>query len=149
MKPNKTRKDSEMKKHIYNALFLMIALVIIISGTSCQEEQLQSERKTRLIADENIQLKSQLAERDETIERLKRRHAEQIRQKDELLKNCEQQKKSLKEQVIRTIDEQVSSVLAEVLDENAKSRDEINNLKEKIEKLEEQTKAKAMPSEAP
>jgi DNA anti-recombination protein RmuC len=127
----------------------MIALVIIISGTSCQEEQLQSERKTRLIADENIQLKSQLAERDETIERLKRRHAEQIKQKDELLKNCEQQKKSLKEQVIRTIDEQVSSVLAEVLDENAKSRDEINNLKEKIEKLEEQTKAKAMPSEAP
>jgi DNA anti-recombination protein RmuC len=149
MKPNKTRKDSEMKKHIYNALFLMIALVIIISGTSCQEEQLQGERKTRLIADENIQLKSQLAERDETIERLKRRHAEQIKQKDELLKNCEQQKKSLKEQVIRTIDEQVSSVLAEVLDENAKSRDEINNLKEKIEKLEEQTKAKAMPSEAP
>ncbi len=138
-----------MKKHIYNALFLMIALIIIISGTSCQEEQLQSERKTRLIADENIQLKRQLVERDEAIERLKRQNAEQIKQKDDLLKNCEQQKKALKEQVIRTIDEQVSSVLAEVLDENAKSRDEINNLKEKIEKLKEQIEAKAMLPKAP
>lgn len=127
----------------------MIALIIIISGTSCQEEQLQSERKTRLIADENIQLKRQLVERDEAIERLKRQNAEQIKQKDDLLKNCEQQKKALKEQVIRTIDEQVSSVLAEVLDENAKSRDEINNLKEKIEKLKEQIEAKAMLPKAP
>jgi hypothetical protein len=127
----------------------MIALIIIILGTSCQEEQQQSERKTRLIADENIQLKRQLVERDEAIERLKRQHEEQIKQKDDLLKNCEQQKIALKEQVMRTIDEQVSSVLADVLDENAKSRDEINNLKAKIEKLKEQIDVKAMPSEAP
>jgi len=138
-----------MKKHIYNALFLMIALIIIVLGTSCQEEQQQSERKTRLIADENIQLKRQLVERDDVIERLNRQYAEQIKQKDELLKNCEQQKITLKEQVMRTIDEQVSSVLANVLDENAKSRDEINNLKAKIEKLKEQIEAKAMPPEAP
>jgi len=127
----------------------MIALIIIVLGTSCQEEQQQSERKTRLIADENIQLKRQLVERDDVIERLNRQYAEQIKQKDELLKNCEQQKITLKEQVMRTIDEQVSSVLANVLDENAKSRDEINNLKAKIEKLKEQIEAKAMPPEAP
>ena len=47
---------------------LLIAFCLVAAG--CQESASQSDRRTRLVANENLQLKKQIQEKDHEIERL-------------------------------------------------------------------------------
>lgn len=71
------------------AIFAFIALV-----TGCEEQNLSDARKSRLVAAENMQLKKDLAQRDEEIEKQKKLLAECI---EEQKIAAEQVQKSLKE----------------------------------------------------
>jgi len=118
-----------MKKQIPKVLFLAICIAIVTCA-GCQEQELPSEKKSRAIAAENIQLKKGLKQRDEKIEQLKKQYEEQMQQQKEQLAKCLNQKEALEKQLQKNVKDQVDDVLATVIDENAKLREEVKKLKE-------------------
>lgn len=133
-------------------IFILVIGVAIASGAGCQEQRLSSEKKSRLIAAENIQLKKELEQHDKEIEKLKKLHDKETKQQEELLTKCLQEKELWKQKAQQNIKEQVDSVLAAVVDENTKLREEIKNLKAEIEKLKTEAPelgAKPRQSEEP
>jgi len=140
-----------MKEPIQKIFILAIG-VAIVSSAGCQEQGLSSEKKSRLIAAENVQLKKEIEQHDKEIEKLKKLHDEEIERQEELLTRCLQEKESWKQKAQQNIKEQVDSVLAAVVDDNAKLREEIKNLKAQIEKLKTEAPelgAKGRQSEEP
>lgn len=137
-----------MSKPVRRVSVLLVSVVaVIIAG--CQEQELPSEKKTRLIVAENMQLKKDLAARAKEIERLNELRARQIKRQEEELAKCVERKELLEKRLQQNIEKQVNSVLTSVLDENAKMRDEIAQLKSQIEKLQQQAKDETESSEAP
>ena len=61
-----------MKGLVQKALVLAIGVVIMV-GVGCQEAEVPSTKKARLIASENMQLKKQLEQRDSEIEEIQER----------------------------------------------------------------------------
>ena len=116
-------------------VFLLVIGVAIMSSAGCQEQELPSEKKSRLIAAENIELKKQLEQRDGQIEQLKKQHEKQIQQQEDRLAKCLKRKETVEKQLREGVKEQVDDVLSAVVEENAKLREEIKNLKAEIEKL--------------
>jgi len=53
-------------------VLLCIAGITVLACTGCQESESIQIRRARVVANENIQLKKQLAEKDEQIEALKK-----------------------------------------------------------------------------
>ena len=124
-----------------------IALVVL--GAGCQQGEVPGEQKSRLIAAENIQLKKDIARRDQEIEALKVQHDKEMAKQQEQLTKCLERKEALEKRLQQNIKEQVDSVLAVVVDENAKLREEIRELKAQIKQLQEQTEVKAGPADTP
>jgi TolA-binding protein len=122
------RKDCEMKKQIPKAFLLAIG-VAIVTCAGCQEENLPTDKMSRAVAAENIQLKKELKQRDEKIEQLKKQYDKQMQQQNEQLAKCLKQKEALEKQLQKNVKDQVDDVLATVIDENAKLREEIKKLK--------------------
>ena len=89
---------------------VLAACVLTLFHAGCAEKEVTDTRKSRLIAAENLQLKQNLSQCNQQIEQLKNTHEKQMQ-------------------------EQVKSVLAAMIDENAKLRAEIETLKAEIEKL--------------
>jgi len=114
---------------ITKALLLAISVAIIILSVGCQEEKLPSEKKSRIIAAENMKLKKELEQRDKTIEKLNKQHEKQVQQQKELLAECLKQKGTLEKQLQQNVKEQIDEVLANVIEENAKLQEEIKKLK--------------------
>jgi len=119
-------------------IFLFVIGVAVALSAGCQEEELIGAKKSRVIAAENIQLKKDLEQRDQEIEKLKKLHDKQAKQQEELLTKCLQEKETWKQKAQQNIKEQVDSVLTAVVDDNAKLREEIKNLKSQIEKLKKE-----------
>ncbi len=119
-----------MKEQISKAFFLAIC-VAIVTYAGCQEQELPSDKKSRTIAAENMQLKKELKQRDEKIEQLKKQYEKQIQQQQEQLAQCLKQKEALEKQLQKNVKDQVDDVLATVIDENAKLREEVKKLREK------------------
>jgi septal ring factor EnvC (AmiA/AmiB activator) len=118
-----------MKMFITKVVLLAAGVAIIILSVGCQEEKLPSEKKSRIIAAENIQLKKELKQRDQEIEKLKKQHEKQVQQQQELLAEYKKQKEALEKQLQQNVKEQIEEVLANVIEENAKLREEIKKLK--------------------
>lgn len=57
-----------MKKILYIAIVVLICLIL----TACQESESTQLKRARLISNENLNLKKQLAEKDKQIEALKK-----------------------------------------------------------------------------
>ena len=124
-----------MKIRISKTVLLAAGITIIMLSAGCQEEELQSDKKNRVIAAENIQLKKEIKKRDETIERLKKQHEKKLRQQDELLDKYAKQKEALEKQLQKGVKNQIDDVLTNLIEENAKLRDEINRLEAELEEL--------------
>ena len=131
---------------------LAIGVAVALSA-GCQEQELSADKKGRVIAAENIQLKKELKQRDQEIEKLKKEHEKQIQQQKELLAKYLKRKEDLEKQLQQNVKEQIDEVLAAVIDENAKLREEIKKRKAQIEKLktelDERTKVKVRPLQEP
>ncbi len=123
-----------MKGLAQKALVLAIGVVIMV-GVGCQEGEVPSTKKARLIASENMQLKKQLEQRDSEIEKLKSEHDRQIKLREEQTAKCLQQKQALQKKLQEDIQERVDEVLAAVVEENARLQEEIGELKAQIEEL--------------
>ena len=124
-----------MKIRISKTVLLAVGITIIMLSAGCQKEELQSDKKNRVIAAENLQLKKEIKKRDETIERLKKQHEKKLRQQDELLDKYAKQKEALEKQLQQGVKNQIDDVLTNLIEENAKLRDEINRLEAELEEL--------------
>lgn len=97
-----------------------IVLVMLIAG--CEEQSLSGAEKSRLIADENIQLKQELKRRDREIKKQKG-----------LLGECLQEKKVAEERADKSIEDMMDNVVKDILRENRELREENEKLKRELE----------------
>ena len=117
-----------MRKPIHTTLVLTTGVVFVIMLLAgCQEENLPDTRKSRLIADENKQLKQQLARRDREIEKQK-----------ELLERCLEEKKNLKDMLQGQVKDLLSPALEKVSRERNELRKENEEFRAQIEELKKQ-----------
>jgi uncharacterized lipoprotein YajG len=119
---------------------LTIVAVLLLAG--CQKQQQQeapNQQQARLLAAENAELQKQLAERKAEIETLQKRSAQELRKRDQDLIKCKVRIDALEQDLKKGIDERVKSVAAAVMDENAKLRQEVEQLKAELAKLKAQT----------
>jgi DNA anti-recombination protein RmuC len=126
-----------MEKQAWKAFVLAVGIAAIMSIAGCNEENLSgtNAKKSRLIADENWQLKEQLEQKNREVEKHK-----------QLLDKCAQEKNALQEQIRGKIDDKVSEVL-DIFSETLKPLQEENEeLKAQIEKLQKELQELKNPS---
>ncbi|MBA7631984.1 hypothetical protein ES703_39524 [subsurface metagenome] len=134
-------KGYKMKRQAQKAFVLAVGIVVVIALIAgCDEEQNLSSTKSavkkhRLIAAENMRLTKELEQRDKEIKRQKELHNKKIKQQQKLLEKCLKEKNAWKKSAQGNIQEQVDKVLAGVMENYAKLREENKNLKVQIEKL--------------
>ncbi|UCG46288.1 MAG: hypothetical protein JSU94_12360 [Phycisphaerales bacterium] len=114
------------------------ALLLLIAG--CQEQQLPSEKQSRLIAAENIRLRKQLGQRADEIEMLKELHNEQMTLQQSQLGECKEEQKVLRDKLEQGTRKEVQEVLQAVMEESAAMRAENEKLKARVEQLEAELK---------
>jgi len=113
-----------MKKILHKAIILVIGICFfIVLITGCEEQEL-SDKKARLIATENIELKEQIKQLDKEIEKQKN-----------LVKQCEGDKEVLKGQLDGGMQDMMSGVLESIVQENKSLQEENAKLKTQIEQL--------------
>ncbi|MFB0524208.1 MAG: hypothetical protein ACETVZ_01625 [Phycisphaerae bacterium] len=136
-------------KEPFQKIFILAIGVAIALGAGCQEQELPSEKKSRLIAAEKIQLKNELEQRGKEIKSLKKQHDKEIKQLKEELTKCQKQKEVLEKQLQENVEEKVDDILSAVVDENTKLREEIKKLKAQIEKLKKELEDSEAKSRLP
>jgi len=118
---------------------LVVTVVIgLLLGLGCRQEATPDTRQARLIAAESMQLKKQLAARDEEMKQLKVRHAKEIEQRQAQLEACRTRIEVLQEDLEGDIAKRVDSVMTAVMQENARLRKEIESLRAEISALRAQ-----------
>ena len=122
-----------MKRPVQKALVLAVGVVVLIAG--CGAPEPPSVKKSRLIAAENRQLREELEQRSKEIEKLKERHDREMKEQEEVLAKCLEEKETWKKKSQESIRDQVKGVLDVVVEENAKLREENEGLKAQIEEL--------------
>ncbi|MHC4488668.1 MAG: hypothetical protein ACYSW7_05760 [Planctomycetota bacterium] len=125
-----------MEKAVRKGFVLVVSVVVVVMLIAgCEEQQLPSAKKSRLIAAENMQLKKELERRSEDIERLKELHDREIQKQEKLLAKCLEEKETWKEKSRQNIRNQVNGVVDAIMEQNAKLRRENEKLKAQIEEL--------------
>ncbi len=116
-----------MKQTVRKAIFLAVCVSFFIIFTcGCEEELAPSEKKSRLIAAENIELQKQLAKKDKEIEQLK-----------SALEKCNAEKEEQKQQMDKEMKSMGDYTLKAFM-ENVQVQEENDKLKKQIEELKKQ-----------
>jgi len=116
-----------MKQGALKAFFLVICVsFFIILTCGCEEELTPSEKKSRLIAAENIELQKQLAKKDKEIEQLK-----------SALEKCNAEKEEQKQQMDKDM-KSMGDYTMKAFMENVQLQEENEQLKKQIEELKKQ-----------
>ncbi len=113
-----------------NIFFAFCVTVFIISG--CNKPQTYSEKQSRLIAAENIELKRQIEELNQKIGKLVEQHQKEVVSQVQLLADAQKEIETLKEQSKQNIHNQVQDVLDAVIQQNTELREELEKLKEQL-----------------
>jgi len=129
-----------MKTVVLKALVLATGVAVIMSVTGCEEQQVPGTKRARIIAVENRQLKKQLQQRDSDMEKLKEQYDNESKNQKELLAKCEQEKKSLQEQLTGKFEAKLNDFIKSLGEENKKLLGENESLKAQIEELKEKVK---------
>ena len=111
-------------------LFVFIAALVTIG---CNESQTQSVKQNRLIAAENMQLREELKQRDEVMEKLKDLNKKELEEKKTLLAAAQKEIETWKQRSKENIRDQVKDILDTLIQENIDLRKEIRELKEQLE----------------
>ncbi|MHC4395972.1 MAG: hypothetical protein ACYS1A_10000 [Planctomycetota bacterium] len=121
-----------MRKSVQTALILAIGIVFVVMLIAgCEEQSLSNTKKSRLIANENRQLKQQLARRDREIEKQKG-----------LLAKCLVEKKNLLGLSDEKIENMMGGAFGNISKQNVELQQENKKLKAQIEELKNQLKDK-------
>lgn len=117
-------------------VFVLVTIAVFILIAGCDQQNQSNTRKSRLVAVENLKLKEQLQQRDN-----------QIKRKEELLKQCWQEKKALQNQLGKERREELNDVFGDILEHSQKLQQENKELKARVKKLE--TKLKELEQKLP
>ena len=105
------------------------SMILLFSACGCQEDQQTesiSPKKAKLLASENMKLEEQISEQNK-----------QIRDLEQKLELCQQDNKKLKAESQKSIEQMTAMLLQSMGKENAKLKEEIKQLKAKIQELEQ------------
>ena len=127
-----------MEKALKKGFVLAVGIVVIMLISGCQQQELPSVRKSRLIAAENMQLKKELEQCSKEIATLKELHDKKLQEQAELLEKCLQEKDAWKEKSRQNVRNQVKGVVDAIMEQNVKLREENKKLKEQIEELKKE-----------
>ncbi len=114
-----------MKRMVSKVLFLAIFGIAFVAG--CEDENQTDTKMSRLVANENIQLKKDLQNCQKEIEKQKK-----------LLEQCEQMNDSLQEEATKEMTDFLDSMVKEAMEENERLQEENKKLKAEIETLKAQ-----------
>ena len=124
-----------MKVISYKYLVLIVSVIsVILFG--CSESQTNNEKRNRVIAAENMKLKSDLEQQDQEIAKLKESYDEELEEQVKLLAELQRQVNALQEKSKQNFRNQIDGVVDTVIEENTKLRKENEDLKNRIEILE-------------
>ena len=127
-------KDDEMRNGICS---VVVAIVAVVFFTGCQQPQQEApnQQQARLLAAQNADLQKQLELRQAEIKVLQEKHTRELRQRDQELIRCKVRIDALQQEAKKGMQDRVRTLTAPVLDENARLRQEVAELKAQIEKL--------------
>ena len=112
------------------------AVVAVMCFAGCQQpQQAPNQQQARLLAAQNADLQEQLERQRAEIKVLQEKHTKELRQRDQELIRCKVRIDALQQEVKKGVQERVKSITTPVLDENARLRQEVVELKAQIEKL--------------
>lgn len=111
-----------MKRWTPKSVVSSVSIVFVMLIAGCEEQSLSSAEKSRLTADENIQLRQELERCDREIKKQKG-----------LLEECLQEKKVTEERADKGIEDMMNNVVKDILRENKELREENEKLKKELE----------------
>ena len=130
-------------------------IAMLIAG--CEEQNLSTARRDKLIAYENKQLKEQLAQREKKIEEQLEQLAQQekkVEEQSRLLEECQQKKEALETRFKKEVDDRVSRMqdlfgqLGERLrQKNDQLKAQVDELRAQVSELEQELKKLKPPVE--
>lgn len=115
---------------------VVLIAVVGMSLAGCGRPQAQeapNEKQARLLAAQSADLQKALAARDAEIATLRRTHAQDLQQRDAELAQCRARIEALQREVDKGIAERVGSLATAVMEDNARLRREIEQLKKQSE----------------
>jgi predicted transcriptional regulator len=128
------RKSGQTKSRLLG-FWALVAMFL----AGCQQPQRTpeppNERQARLLAAQSADLQQQLADREAEIRTLREKHAQELRQRDDVLARCRARIERLQKDLEKGIAERVSGVTTALLEENAKLRKEIQRLQAELDRL--------------
>jgi peptidoglycan hydrolase CwlO-like protein len=131
-----------MKSKIFAVLAVLVTLAVAVFVFAGCQQATPNEKQARLLAAQNRDLEQQLSARQAEIKALQQKQADELRRRDEELARCKARIDALQKDLDKNVAERVRSVTTAVMDENARLRQEIADLKAQLEKL----KAAAPPA---
>ena len=124
-----------MRRPVHKTLALLF-LTALICSAGCQEAQTPSDKQSRLIAAQTIELEKQVAARDKKIRNLEAQYAARIGLEKNKLAACQKQTADCKEELRESMAKKLDEMLVPTLNEVAKLRSENEKLRAKIAELE-------------
>lgn len=126
----------EMKNAIV-AIIAGVVVAVIVSGCQQQKTQVPNEKQARLLAAQSADLQKELAVCRAEIEALREKHAQELQTRDEELARCKARIEALQKDLETGIAERVAGVTTKLMHENARLRQEVEQLKTQIAGLSE------------
>ena len=117
-------------------VFVLVFCIAIGLAAGCEEQEMTSTKKCRLIAAENMELKKDLELRNKEIEGLKKRQEGQ-------LADCRKEAKDWKEKAGKNVEEKVNTMMGIVMEQTAQLHKENETLKAQVEELKAKLKEQA------
>jgi outer membrane murein-binding lipoprotein Lpp len=124
-----------MRIEMKNAIVAVIAgvvVAVIVSGCQQQKTQVPNEKQARLLAAQSADLQKELAACRAEIEALREKHARELQERDEELARCKARIEALQKDLEAGIAERVAGVTTKLMHENARLRQEVEQLKTQI-----------------
>jgi len=134
-----------MKRIVLMVFVLAVGIIVITLIAGCEEGQVPSGKKARLISAENMQLKQQLQQREIEIEKLKGTHRKELENQKGLIERCQREKKLLQEKLSGKFEGQLNEFLKGMGEEARKLREENESLKLQIEQLKAELEKNVVP----
>ncbi len=116
----------------------MLVGLLLVWTAGCQQNQDPDARQGRLAVAESAQLRKDLASCQARMEALKDEYDRQLERKEAQLATARKLSEDLRQELREGIASRVNAVTAKVVDENARLRREIDDLRAELAKLKMQ-----------
>jgi len=118
-----------------NAIVAVIAgfvFAVFVSGCPQQKSQVPNEKQARLLVAQSADLQKELAACQAEIKALREKHARELQERDAELAQCKARIEALQKDLETGIAERVAGVTTKLMHENARLRQEVEQLKTQI-----------------